>query len=1178
MQRSFGPSVTVMPLTCSACAYENRDTAKFCLRCGQRLCLVCAGCGAELPGGARFCDECGTAVTPAPASTAVPARTTGSPASYTPNHLASKILKSRSALEGERKQVTVLFADVAGSTALAERLDPEAMHDIMDGCFRVLMQEVHRYEGTVNQFTGDGIMALFGAPIAHEDAPERAVRAAIGMQAALKRYSEELRQQRGIDFHMRIGINSGPVVVGKIGDDLRMDYTAVGDTTNLAARLQTAAAPGTVLISEHTAKLIAGRFVTRSVGPLALKGKSRTTVAHEVLRALPRAPLVAPSEHGLTPLVARAGELAALETIFAHARSGRGQVAFVVGDAGIGKSRLLHEFRKRLGDQETAWLEGRCVSFGRSIPFLPITDIVKAAFGIEEPDGESLVADKIHQGLEALGPALQPGEAYFRALLGVDPGDAAVRAMDASARRFATFDALKRLLLAGAARQPVVLLIEDLHWIDQASEEFLTYIADALATASVLLICTYRPGYRPALGERSYITRIALQPLSREEAATMATAMLEAWEIPEDACALIAQKAEGNPFFIEEVTKSLLELGVLRLTSDGYVLDRPASEIVIPDRIQDVIMARIDRLGEEPKRAMQIASVIGREFAVRLLQRASEVGERVNALVGELRSLELIYEKSGVPELAYMFKHALTHDVAYESLLLQRRKELHRIIGLAVEQLYADRLTEYWETLAHHFYRAEEWPRAFEYLVKAGDKARAAFANSEAAYFYDRALEVAEHLDVAPQQRVAICEGKGQVHFCLSEFAEAVAAYRRALTSVTADADRARINAALSEALFWAHEFDQAIAAANEALVIAQPSGQLGAAAQAMFILGFVPQVRGQLEEAAGCFAEAVQLADAGGQRVLRGQIELYDAIQYNWRGDYATAIERIEPVVSMFRSESQLLHLVEAYSTFTMTLGGAGQYERALALQTEGIALSEAIGDKVWRARMWNTRGWLLGELGAFDEAEKANRCCIEIARHVGSLRMASELIGNAEANLADLALVRGDLVGAEPHLAEVAAILSDRHNEWLTWRYTMHYHLSAAELALARRDLGHARQHIEACLTTARRTNSRRHLVRATRLLAACHSAEGNLTEAERLLATTVDAARALGNPPQRWLALLAHGRVLHSLGRRDEATAAWREALEVAEAVTVALPADVQSAFRSSTVTTTLHELSQ
>ncbi|HLK09824.1 MAG TPA: adenylate/guanylate cyclase domain-containing protein [Candidatus Binatia bacterium] len=1151
-------------MRCPACGFEAPEALRFCGRCGTRLPAACPACRHENPPDFRFCGACG-----------VPLDGGGGETGYTPRHLAEKILTGR-ALEGERKQVTVLFADVAGFTALAERLDPEEVHGIMDRCFRLLGDEVHRYEGTINQYTGDGIMALFGAPIAHENAPERAVRAALDMQAALRRYGEDLARTHGLSFRMRIGIHTGPVVVGRIGDDLRMDYTAIGDTTNLAARLQAAAEPGTILVSAQTAQLVAGRFALRPVGPLRLKGKAAPIAAAEVVRALPRAPLVATPEEGLTPLVGRTAELAALETRFADVAGGRGQVVYVVGDAGIGKSRLLHEFRRRLAGEDIGWLAGRCVSFGREMPFLPIIDALKGGLGIDEGDGEAAIVEKLRRGLGALDADLAGTEPYLRALLAVDPGDPAVATMDASARRFTTFEAVKRLALGAAARRPLVIVVEDLHWIDPASDDFLAYVADALATARVLLLCTYRPGYRPALAERSYVTRLALQPLTPAETTTLAGAILEASTFPAEIRDLIAAKAEGNPFFIEEVTKSLREIGALRRSDGGWALGIPANEIVIPDRIQDVIMARIDRLGDAPKRAIQIASVIGREFAVRLLQRAADLGTGVDALVGELRALELIYEKSGVPELAYMFKHALTHDVAYESLLVQRRKELHRLIGAATEELYADRLPEYWETLAHHFLRGEDWPRALAYLAKAGDKARAAFANREALYFYGHALAVAARLGEPPPRRAALLEGKGDAHFRLSEFPEAVAAYREARALIDDPRRAAHLDAALADALMWAHEFDAAVTAAGEAVALAGSAGEPVAAAHATYVVGFVEAVRGRLDEAVTCIGEATRLAETAGDRALAARARAMGALGQSWRGDYAPAIRTIEEAVAHEREMNELLWLAEATSHLAIALGGAGEYGRALALLDEGIARSESIGDRVWRARMWNTRGWILGELGAFAEAEAANHRCLELARQLGPLRMAPELTGNADANLADLALVRGDLVGAEPHLAAVAAVLGDRRNEWMTWRYGMHFRAAAAELAVARGDLGRAREHLGACLATAERTGSRRYLVRARRLLAGCLLAAGRASEAEALLAGVVAAARQLGNPPQLWHVLVAYGRVLHALGRRDEAAAAWREAAAAVAAIRAALPAHLAAALAASPLAATLGEL--
>jgi len=1143
---------------CERCQHDNPAHAKFCSECGTPLAASCRQCDTTLPPHAKFCLECGARVDDTAPATADPG--------------AGE--RARPHRESERKQVTVLFADVVNFTGMAERLDPERVHAIMDRCVRLLVEEVQRYEGTVNQFTGDGIMALFGAPIAHEHAPERAVRAALGMQAAVGQYGEDLQRTDGIEFRMRIGVHTGPVVVGNVGDDTTGDYTALGDTTNLASRLQTAATPGAVVVSEATARLITDRFTMRALGPLALKGKSKRIEAFEIERALPRAPLLPVSERGLTPLIGRAAELATLEAVVDHVRGGNGQLALVVGDAGLGKSRLVHEFRKRLGDEFT-WLVGRCVSFGKSIPFLPILDTFKAGFGIEESDDEPTIIEKIQRGIAALGPDVADTEPYLRALLAVDPGDATLAAKDASARRFATFDALKRLMLATAPRRPMVVLVEDLHWIDQGSEEFLNFIVDALATAPILVLCTFRPPYRPPFRERGYITRLALQPLSRDQTAEMATAILDADTFPMEVRGLIAEKAEGNPFFIEEVTKSLLEIGALVRENGGYALGRPVSEIIIPDTIQDVIMARIDRLGEAPKRAIQVASVIGREFAVRLLQRAADLGDRVETLVGELGALELIYEKSGVPELAYMFKHAMTHDVAYESLLVERRKELHTSIGRATEELYTDRIAEHLETLAHHFYRGEDWPRAFNYLVGAGNKARDSFANREAVHYYTRALEIADRVAASDAERAEIHQGKGSAHFGMSEFPEAVDSLRAALALTTNEIERDHVTIAIAWALLWTHDMDGAVAMAQDLLPSAQARDDAALEANATYLVAFAGMSRGQIDECAPTYDRALELATRADAPARAASIRGFVGLVANWRGDYAKAIPDVESAVATLKAENQLYDLSMMYSTVTMTLGGAGEYARALAQASEGIALGNATGERVWTARTWNSRGWILGELGALDAAEEANRRCLELAGETGSVKMTPELLGNAEANLADIALWRGDLNDAAAHLDTVAAIIGTPGNEWMVWRYRMHYQLTSAALALAKNDLGAARDQIAACLVCARTTRSRRYIVRATRLLAECQLAAGKLQEAEMLLASTVADARSLGNPPQIWQALAAYARVLDTLGKRDEAAAAWREVADVVARTTDALPDEVRGAFADSPIRRALGE---
>ena len=564
-------------MTCSGCGQANPAAAQFCGGCGARLAAVCPACQASNPPGNRFCHQCGGALGSRPAAV----DQSPSPRSYTPKHLAEKILTSAGALKGERKQVTVLFVDVSGFTSLSERLDPEEVHRLMSRAFDLMLAEVHRYEGTVNQFLGDGIMALFGAPIAHEDHARRAVHAALGIARALDAYQAELRP-RGISFHARQGLNTGLVVVGSIGSDLRMDYTAVGDTTNVAARLQQVGEPGRVTISEATHRLVHGYFETRPLGALQLKGKAESIAAWEVVAAREaRTRLDVEADRGLTPFVGRERELRVLVEAFERARGGHGQVAFLVGEAGIGKSRLLLELRRRIAGRPGGRRATACRS-GRPWPSIRWWTCSGASSAIEEGDDEAAIAVKIERGVAAVGADLASVAPYLRALLSIDPGDPDVRAMSPAQRRGETFEALRRLLVRAADQQPQVLVIEDLHWIDGASEQFLTTLVDSVPALRVLLIFTHRPGYASPFGERTYFTRIVPAALSAEDSARMAAVVLATDALPAELRALVAAKAEGNPFYVEELVRSLEETGVLQRVDGRLALTRPLSPSAFP--------------------------------------------------------------------------------------------------------------------------------------------------------------------------------------------------------------------------------------------------------------------------------------------------------------------------------------------------------------------------------------------------------------------------------------------------------------------------------------------------------------------------------------------------------------------------------------------------------------------
>jgi predicted ATPase len=599
------------------------------------------------------------------------------------------------------------------------------------------------------------------------------VLAALELRRRIQAYNAAQAQQHGVELTIRIGLNTGLVVVGAIGDNLRMDYTAVGDTTNVAARLEHEAAPDQIVISEATHRLVAGYCTTRDLGAFSLRGKAEPVRAWEVTDApATRTRLDVAVEQGLTPFVGRERELQMLHECFAQAQMGHGHVVFLVGEAGIGKSRLLLEFQRRLGRERCTWLRGRCLSYGHGMAYLPIIDLLQQYFQVDDNDDETTIIAKIEQGIIALGKEFQPAMPHVKSLLSVAPGDDALLSMDAQQRRFKLFEALQAMILQWGDRQPLVLVVEDLHWIDQTSEEMLRYLVDSIAAARVVLLMTYRPGYQHPFGERTYATRLVLHALSERESAQLAEGMLATSALPVELRGFMIHKTEGNPFFMEEVLKSLVEVGALAQEAGRYLLRKPLAEIDVPDTIQGVIMARIDRLAEAPRRALQLASVVGREFTVRLLARIADMETPLEPPLQELKVLEFIYERSVYPELAYMFKHALTHDVAYNSVLVQRRKVLHQVVAMAIEELYAERLVEFYEMLAYHYEQGERWEKALGYLMQAGQKAQQAYANREALGYYDRAWAVREQLDVAvePSTLMTLYAGKGAAHFLLSAF------------------------------------------------------------------------------------------------------------------------------------------------------------------------------------------------------------------------------------------------------------------------------------------------------------------------------------------------------------------------------------------------------------------------
>ncbi len=727
-------------MKCPKCQFENPKESKFCLKCGQKFELKCPNCNKALPTDAQFCNECGHDLS---RPEDVPPIDYSQPQSYTPKFLVDKILTNRSSIEGERKLVTVLFADVANYTSMGEKLDPEEVHQIMDGCFKILMDEIHKYEGTINQFTGDGVMAIFGAPVAHEDHAQRACYAALSIQRAIGEYGEKVKKDCGTKFRMRIGLNSGPVIVGSIGDDLRMDYTAVGDTTNLAARMESMAKPGAVLVSPHAHRLAKDFFEFQSLGRAEVKGKEEPQETFELIKPSEIGTRIEASvAKGLTRFVGRKNSMAALMEPYEKVKSGSGQVVGMVGEAGVGKSRLLLEFRNRLPQGEFSYLEGRCIHFGGSMAYLPILDILRSYFEIKQGDREFVIKKKMEEKILDLDEKLKGVLPPFEELLSLKVDDEGFINLEPKEKREKTFEALRDLIIRVSQEKPLVLAVEDLHWVDKTSEEFLDYLIGWLATTHILFVLLYRPEYTHQWGSKSYYTKIGLDQLGTTSSTGLVKAILEEGDVAPELKQLILNRAAGNPLFMEEFTHTLLENGSIQRKDNQYVLSRSASDIQVPDTIQGIIAARMDRLEQNLKQTMQVASVIGRDFAFRILQTITGMREELKSYLLNLQGLEFIYEKRLFPELEYIFKHALTQEVAYNSLLAKRRKEIHEKIGIAIEEIYPERLEEFYEMLAYHYSKSNDSEKAYQYLRLAGEKTTKTHSTWEAFRFYKEAINV----------------------------------------------------------------------------------------------------------------------------------------------------------------------------------------------------------------------------------------------------------------------------------------------------------------------------------------------------------------------------------------------------------------------------------------------------
>ncbi len=758
----------------------------------------------------KFCGECGYGLKRAEAPIPLHYQ---QPHSYTPKHLVDKILTTRSAIEGERKLVTIMFADVTGFTSMSEKLDPEDVHQIMNGCFSILMDEVHRCEGTVNEFRGDGVMAIFGAPIAHEDHAHRACYASLAVQKALVPYGQELEKEFGIDFKMRIGLNSGPVVVGAIGDDLRMDYTAQGDTANLAARMETSADPGRVLVSGNTWKLVKDSFQFEPMKKMKVKGKEHLVSAY-LLKDNASAIRPRPQREVYSEMIGRDQELARLELQVLKAVNGDGSVVNVIGEAGIGKSRLLAELKKREVVKRVSLVEGRAVSMGKNLSYHPIIDLLKNWARIREDDTESSASNKLETAIRRVSAdGVDEIFPFVATMMGMKlSGNHAdrVRSIEGEALEKLVFKNVRELLIRSTEIMPIVIVMEDLHWTDASSLFLLESIYRLALTQKVLFINLFRPGYwdtndgivetLKAKSPDLPVVEILIQPLDPHNSEALINNMLNVRGLHHDVKGQIVEKAGGNPFFIEEVVHSLIDEGAVKVVDRGFEVTDTIHSVVIPQTISDVLMARIDRLDEESRAIVKTASVIGRSFFYRVLADVASQVDNLDDKLAYLKSVQLFRSRMRMGELEYLFKHAMAHEAAYESTLLKQRKKIHLMVAESIERIFKDKLHEFFGMLAFHYSRGEELEKAEEYMTKAGEEALRSSASNEALHYYQEALSIYRMVrgnSVDPEKVAMFEKNIGLALFNRGHYAEAVAHFDKALNYYWGELPKNAASAAL---------------------------------------------------------------------------------------------------------------------------------------------------------------------------------------------------------------------------------------------------------------------------------------------------------------------------------------------------------------------------------------------
>lgn len=1071
-------------MICESCQFNNPEGMNFCGKCGNPLTRVCPSCGYQNPAELKTCKQCKRKLVN---DDATPDYAKRSALEYTPRFLLERALKYKSSMIGERKLVSVLFADVADFTGLAEKLDPEDVHEIMDGCFGILGKEIHQAGGTINQYTGDGVMALFGAPIAYDDHIRSACYAALQVQKRMKEFHGKISKNYGVSFKLRIGIHTGPVVVGAIGDNLRLDYTAVGDTTNLAARLESMAKPGTILVSERVFQNAENHFLFDNEGQRDVKGKKEPVQVFLLVRERAIKHKKSYDVKAGIPFVNREREINLLKKAFEKSTEHGPIMTTVSGEAGIGKTSLLMHFYQYIIKERAIFLEGRCRPYGQLTALFPLKQMFRSYFNLLDQDSDVQVQSKIQntlKGTEQLVSIDHWMDLFTGAEKKLEDFHLAIEW-----KKKALFGAIRDLLVFMSKDQSVIMVINDMQWADASTREFLTFLTQSPERMPVLIICMGRsePGlWFPNLP----MEIIRLNPLSDKQATHLFTSILKTSDFTPDISKKIVTKAGGNPLFLVEMGEALKRQGLIEYEKSKCTPKVPVHSLETPESIQGILAAKLDALHPELKYLIQLAAVIGQEFSFDLLEPLIEARENLPDLLKEAVKNGILVQNFSDDNKQYQFRQPLMQEVAYHSLLRRNRRRLHQIVGKTIETVYAKNLKGNFGLLAHHFYEAQNWSKAFGYTLEAMEQASYSYACQEALTSIDRALEIISKTQWQRSELkiLDLFLRKGKIHFCMGQMDAAKTVFNDLLFKARRLCD----HEAEAEAIFrlgwisfYNHQPRSSQTMLTKAIVLSRKNDFPEILLKATGFLGFVYAVLGNLKEASNLLTESfdlgVQLDKSEGKACSLVNLARY----YNWIGKFEKTLELCQELHILNQEIRSpyfriLLNFIQGSA-----YGALGQIERAKQHLKAGLNQLEGVDDKFWRPRFLNTLGWVHAEIGEYQHAVRLNKQSLEEAKHTGN----PETIHNAQINLGENYLEMNDLNGAKGVLEGVWQEVKKSGISYTRWRYKTRLLIAMGELYGRLGDRKKGLVFIRKAMNLAEKSGAKKHQAQAlltkTRLL---------------------------------------------------------------------------------------------